>query len=812
MPDTPGPPNRAASHLPLVDYSHGPAFARAPASDPPPAALALDFGTHVTRAAWIDPRAGRAEVLPNRDGDASTPSVVYFGPDEVVVGRRAVALAAVEEEYPNVVFGAKRRLAHPTALPVPGREVTAIAVAAELFRKLKADAERDVFRTEVARGVIAHPVGFGPAEQDALRSAATAAGFRDVALVEEPVAVALAYDRAAPDAGDHVLVCDLGAHACHFAVVSRTEDGTFRLALPARTLHAGGDDFDRRLYDHCDAVARAELGRPVDPKGGTDVAFLLACTRQKEILSDRPRSEFRAYLSDGVRFRHRLERGAFEELVRGPAEQAARMARVLLDDAAAHGCAVQTVLLVGGSARIPLVRRAFETALPVPVAGWPQGDAAVALGAAYFADRDRAAPDARVRVSSRTSLSELIHRVATREAAERSRMDADNQRERDARRVRVLDGFAARADADEAEHQRLRRALVQHVANREYALAQEAVSALRSVAPDDPELLKAQRLLDTQHAKIGDARAITVAGQVNALAVTPDGQFAVAGLGNKQLALCDLTAGTVAKTFAGHTDAITGVAVRPDGEQFASAGRDGTIRLWALDTANPAASLKDVIARGPAPAVAKPPAPLAYESVVQGVTYFPDGKQIAACGDDKRVKLWDVEKRAVVCTLEGNDSEALAVACSPDAALILCGTKAKAVRLWSVATGREVRAMSVLGGEVRCARFFPGGRLAVTAHSDGTLRVWDTQTGREMGRWEGHEGAVNGVAFTPDGRHAVSGGDDKTVRVWDVASGWAVRTFAGHGNAIRCVDVTPDGRFAVSGGSDNTVRVWGIGV
>ena len=209
--------------------------------------IAIDFGTNRTCAAWINPRTGRAEVLPNLEGKSTTASAVYFGRDEVIVGQHALAMAAIEEEQPRVVLGAKRWLSESTALAVPEREVTAASVAAEIFRKLRRDAEREVLQSEVAKGVVTHPTGFGQAARDALRRAATAAGFQDVTLLEEPVAAALAYDRQTGDVGDHVLVCDLGAREFSFAFLSRTEDGSFRLSLPPRTLHTGGDELDLQL-------------------------------------------------------------------------------------------------------------------------------------------------------------------------------------------------------------------------------------------------------------------------------------------------------------------------------------------------------------------------------------------------------------------------------------------------------------------------------------------------------------------------------------------------------------------------------------
>jgi molecular chaperone DnaK (HSP70) len=757
--------------------------------------IAIDFGTNRTCAAWINPRTGRAEVLPNLEGKSTTASAVYFGRDEVIVGQHALAMAAIEEEQPRVVLGAKRWLSESTALAVPEREVTAASVAAEIFRKLRRDAEREVLQSEVAKGVVTHPTGFGQAARDALRRAATAAGFQDVTLLEEPVAAALAYDRQTGDVGDHVLVCDLGAREFSFAFLSRTEDGSFRLSLPPRTLHTGGDELDLQLYDHCDQIAQKELGRPIDPKGGQDISFLLACRRQKEILSERQRADLSVYLSGGARFRHQIDRATFEGLVRGQAEQAARMARSLLDDAVAQGCVVQTVLILGGSARIPLVRELFGKALPLKFAPWPQQDAAVALGAAYFGDRDggRRGCVSRVRVQSSTSLSDLIHRVASREADERNRMEADNQQQREARRKRVLDVFTAKADATEAEHKRLRAVLAQHVANRDYALAQETISALRRGTPDDTELQKAQEFLDTHHEKIGEIRAIAIGGDGLSVALSADGLWAAMGTAGNRVVFCDLVAGTTTKAPLAHASHVYSLFLTQDMKNCVTGCGDGNLYRWTVDDAQKIGTWE-------------------HGGVPRSVFRMLDGTHMLSAGADSKIRLWENHQMSVVCTFEGHKATVNGVDCASDGSRMVSCSADQTVRLWDIGRAREIRKMTGHRGEVRCVRFFPGGRIAVSAGDDWTLRLWDTDTGREMGRWEGHEGAVHGVEFCPDGRHAVSVSEDKTIRVWDVTSGWEVRKFTGHTKGVRCVAVTSDGKLAVSGSVDHTVRVWGIGV
>src|SRR5947207_1208619 len=97
--------------------------------------IGIDFGTAFARAARFNPRTGAAEPLPNPDGELRTPSAVYFGRSEVLVGASA-ARAALNGERANVVTGVKRLLGQMTPLPVPDRNLAPSGAAAEVIRRL----------------------------------------------------------------------------------------------------------------------------------------------------------------------------------------------------------------------------------------------------------------------------------------------------------------------------------------------------------------------------------------------------------------------------------------------------------------------------------------------------------------------------------------------------------------------------------------------------------------------------------------------------------------------------------------------------
>jgi len=344
------------------------------------ALLAIDFGTTTSSMAWYNPKTGRAEILKNAEGEEKTPSVVYFGEQEVLVGAPAEHLIEDETERERVIWSIKRELATRRTLALPDRRVTAVDVVREVLAKLKRDAEELHFHRPVSGLVLTYPAAFDVLEREALEQAARGAGFSNVRLLEEPVAAGLAYGHEHEDAGRNLLVYDLGGGTLDLAVLSRDDDGGFRLATEPRSERLGGDDFDRALGDLVEAEVRRQLWQSF---GGLDPFELRQCRKRKEELSHREQVNVSMYV-EGQRIAFILHRAEFEALIRDQVEKTARLTRDLAAEAKARGYPVETVVLIGGASRTPLVQQQLMEVLPVKPRKWHHQDVAVALGAAYF--------------------------------------------------------------------------------------------------------------------------------------------------------------------------------------------------------------------------------------------------------------------------------------------------------------------------------------------------------------------------------------------------------------------------------------------
>jgi hypothetical protein len=284
-----------------------------------------------------------------------------------------------------------------------------------------------------------------------------------------------------------------------------------------------------------------------------------------------------------------------------------------------------------------------------------------------------------------------------------------------------------------------------------------------------------------------------------------------------------------ARSFEGHAGAVVAVAFTADGRGLLSAGADRALRLWDLAAGRErrrfAESPHEIGCLAVAPSTGHVLAGLGvsvrawdaagaevlrlagHTDAVRSIDVSPDGRHALTGGDDRTVRLWDLQTGREVLRLGGHRAGVTGVALSADGRLAASGGRDQTLRLWDLGSRREVRTFAVPRGPV-LAVAFAGGRRLASAHFDTTLRLWEADSGRELRRFAGHRQMVSALAVAPDGR-VVSGSHDRTVRVWDPESGSELCCCEGHAGPVTCVALGPEGLLA-SGSFDRTVRLWEV--
>jgi WD40 repeat protein len=243
--------------------------------------------------------------------------------------------------------------------------------------------------------------------------------------------------------------------------------------------------------------------------------------------------------------------------------------------------------------------------------------------------------------------------------------------------------------------------------------------------------------------------------------------------------------GNLVKTFRGHSDSVTSIAFSPNKKLLASTSYDKTIKLWSL---NPPAM---PVLRG-------------HQDRVNSVAWSPDGQILASASRDKTVKLWQ-DNGQLLKTLTGHTARVTSVSFHPNGQLIASGSFDRTVKLWE----RDGHLRKTLIGHrdsVTSVSFSPDGQIIASASKDKTVKLWQ-RDGKLIATLLGHQGWVNNVTFSPDGNLIATASDDQTVKLWQ-RDGTLLRTFSPHEGWVLGVSFSPTDHLLASASWDNTVKLW----
>ena len=345
--------------------------------------IGIDLGT--TNSAVAVMEGGTSTIIPNSEGNRTTPSIVAFSKDgERLVGETAKRQAITNPD--RTIASVKREMGTDWKTPeIDGKTYTPEEISAMILQKLKSDAENYLNDT-VTNAVITVPAYFTDAQRQATKDAGQIAGLKVDRIINEPTAAALAYGMDKETDQSKIMVYDLGGGTFDVSILE-VGDGVFEVLSTRGNNKLGGDDFDNALVDY--------LASEFKKESGVDLTKDLTAMQRLKDAAEKAKKELSSTVSttvslpfitavDGqpVHLEQTVSRAKFDELTKHLVEATRKPVEDALKDAGLSHNDIEKVLLVGGSTRVPAVQELVKNLIGRDPQRDINPDECVALGAA----------------------------------------------------------------------------------------------------------------------------------------------------------------------------------------------------------------------------------------------------------------------------------------------------------------------------------------------------------------------------------------------------------------------------------------------
>ena len=343
--------------------------------------IGIDLGT--TNSCVSVMEGGEAKVIPNPEGNRTTPSVVAFKNGERIVGDAAKRQLITNKD---TVYSIKRLMGTNQKVTLEGKEYTPQEVSAMILTYLKSYAEA-YLGEKVEKAVITVPAYFNDAQRQATKDAGKIAGLDVVRIINEPTASALAFGSDKETSKEQkILVYDLGGGTFDVSILD-IADGTFEVLSTNGDTHLGGDDFDEAIINWLADNFKREYNIDLRQDKMALQRLKEAAEKAKKDLSGMVQTQISLpFISAGpagpLHLEATLTRAQFNEMTKGLVERTLIPVRQALKDAGLTANDIHQVLLVGGSTRIPAVQEAIKNELGKEPNKSVNPDECVSLGAA----------------------------------------------------------------------------------------------------------------------------------------------------------------------------------------------------------------------------------------------------------------------------------------------------------------------------------------------------------------------------------------------------------------------------------------------
>ena len=318
--------------------------------------IGIDLGTTNSCVAVME--GGEPVVIPNAEGNRTTPSVVAFSKNgERLVGQIAKRQAVTNPD--NTVISIKRKMGTDEKVKIEGEEFSPQEISAMILQKLKTDAE-NYLGQKVTQAVITVPAYFSDSQRQATKDAGKIAGLEVLRIINEPTAAALAFGMDKEDQDQKIMVYDLGGGTFDVSILD-IGDGVFEVLATNGNTHLGGDDFDQRIIDYLISEFKKSNGIDLSTDKMAMQRLKEAAEKAKIELSGMQQTQINLpfITADAQGPKHldvTLTRAKFEELIRDLVDATRVPVEQAMKDAGVTSADIHKVLLVGGSTRVPCVQ------------------------------------------------------------------------------------------------------------------------------------------------------------------------------------------------------------------------------------------------------------------------------------------------------------------------------------------------------------------------------------------------------------------------------------------------------------------------
>ena len=344
--------------------------------------IGIDLGTTNSCVAVME--GGEPVVIPNAEGNRTTPSVVAFSKNgERLVGQIAKRQAVTNPD--NTVISIKRKMGTNEKVNIDGEQFTPQEISAMILQKLKADAE-NYLGQKVTQAVITVPAYFSDSQRQATKDAGKIAGLEVLRIINEPTAAALAFGMDKEDQDQKIMIYDLGGGTFDVSILD-IGDGVFEVLATNGNTHLGGDDFDQRIIDYLVSEFKKSNGIDLTQDKMAMQRLKEAAEKAKIELSGMQQTQINLpfITADANGPKHldvTLTRAKFEELIGDLIDATKIPVENALKDAKITAADLHKVLLVGGSTRVPAVQEAVKKITGKEPDKGINPDECVAIGAA----------------------------------------------------------------------------------------------------------------------------------------------------------------------------------------------------------------------------------------------------------------------------------------------------------------------------------------------------------------------------------------------------------------------------------------------